>query len=80
MFRPDLEIGKHATTLVEYFNRARVPLAEVIEKLRLPSNRCFRYAKKQLDTIICCIIDDHQSARFFVITLDFFYILPDPSL
>ena len=57
------EIGKHVTTLVEYFNRARLPLAEVIEKLPLPSNRRFRYAKKQLDTIICRIIDDHQSTR-----------------
>jgi cytochrome P450 len=57
------EIGKHVTTLVEYFNRARVPLAEVIEKLPLPSNRRFRYAKKQLDTIIYRIIDDHQNTR-----------------
>jgi cytochrome P450 len=46
------EIGKHVTTLVEYFNRARMPLAELIEKLPLPSNRRFQYAKKQLDTII----------------------------
>lgn len=33
------QIGKHVTTLVEYFNRARMPLAQVIEKLPLPSNR-----------------------------------------
>ena len=26
------EIGKHVTTLVEYFNRARMPLVHVIEK------------------------------------------------
>jgi cytochrome P450 len=54
------EIGKHVTTLVEYFNRARLPLAEVIEKLPLSSNRRFPYAKKHLDTIICRIIDNHQ--------------------
>lgn len=53
------EIGKHVTALVEYFNRARLPLAEVIEKLPLSSNRLFRYAKKHLDTIICRIIDNH---------------------
>jgi cytochrome P450 len=57
------EAGKHVTTLVEYFNRARMPLAEIIEKLPLPSNRRFRYAKKQLDALIYRIIDDHQSSR-----------------
>ena len=51
------EIGKHVTTLVEYFNRARMPLAELIEKLPLPSNRRFQYAKKQLDAIIYRMID-----------------------
>ena len=55
------EIGKHVTTLVEYFNRARMPLVQVIEKLPLPSNRRFRYAKAQLDAIIYRIIDDHQN-------------------
>jgi cytochrome P450 len=57
------EVGKHVTTLVEYFNRARMPLAQIIEKLPLPSNRRFRYAKKQLDTLIYRIIDDHRSSR-----------------
>jgi cytochrome P450 len=57
------EIGKHVTTLVEYFNRARLPLVQVIEKLPLPSNRRFRYAKEQLDAIIYRIIDD-QRTRF----------------
>lgn len=55
------QIGKHVTTLVEYFNRARMPLAQVIEKLPLPSNRRFRCAKEQLDAIIYRIIDDHRS-------------------
>jgi cytochrome P450 len=54
------EIGKYVTTLVEYFNRARLPLAEVIEKLPLPSNRSFLYAKKQLDLIIYRIIENRQ--------------------
>ena len=57
------EIGKHVTTLVEYFNRARMPLVQVIEKLPLPSNRRFRYAKEQLDAIIYRIIDDHHNMR-----------------
>jgi cytochrome P450 len=57
------EIGKHVTTLVEYFNRARMPLVHVIEKLPLPSNRRFRYAKEQLDAIIYRIINDHHKMR-----------------
>ncbi|MGA9152563.1 MAG: cytochrome P450 [Candidatus Nitrosopolaris sp.] len=55
------EIGKYVTTLVEYFNRARLPLAEVIEKLPLSSNRRFRYAKKQLDSIIYRIIENRRT-------------------
>src|SRR5215469_13553613 len=66
LFKFDIEleskqIGKHVTTLVEYFNRARMPLAQVIEKLPLPSNRRFRYAKEQLDAIIYRIIDDYHN-------------------
>ncbi len=57
------EIAKYVTTLVEYFNRARLPLAEVIEKLPLSSNRRFRYAKKQLDAIIYRIIDNRQKTH-----------------
>ena len=57
------EIGDYVTTLVEYFNRARMPLGELIEKLPLPSNRRFHYAKKQLDTLIYRIINEHQSTR-----------------
>jgi len=57
------EISKHVTALVEHFNRARMPLAELIEKLPLPSNRRFHSAKKQLDTIIYRIIAEHQGAR-----------------
>jgi cytochrome P450 len=57
------EIGKHVTTVVEYFNRARMPLAELIGKLPLPSNRRFQYAKKQLDTIIYRMIDGTSIAK-----------------
>ena len=38
-----------------------MPLAQVIEKLPLPSNKRFRYAKEQLDAIIYRIIDDHDN-------------------
>jgi cytochrome P450 len=55
------EIGKYVTTLVEHFNRARLPLAEVIEKLPLSSNRRFRYAKNQLDSIIYRIIENRRT-------------------
>jgi cytochrome P450 len=56
------EIGEHVTTLVEYFNRTRIPLAKAVEKLPLPSNIRFRHAKKQLDTIIYRIIDKHRTS------------------
>jgi cytochrome P450 len=55
------EIAKYVTTLVEYFNRARLPMAEVIEKLPLSSNRRFRYAKKQLDALIYRIIENQKT-------------------
>jgi cytochrome P450 len=55
------EIGKHVTTLVEYFNRARMPLAGITGKLPLPSNRRFRCAKEQVEAIIYRIIYDHKS-------------------
>jgi cytochrome P450 len=54
------EIDQYVTTLIEYFNRARIPFAGIIEKLPLPNNMRFRHAKKQLDTIIYRIIDSHR--------------------
>jgi cytochrome P450 len=54
------EIDQYVTTLIEYFNRARIPFAGIIEKLPLPNNMRFRHAKKQLDTIIYRIIDNHR--------------------
>jgi cytochrome P450 len=60
------EIGKYVTTLVEYFNRARMPLAEIIEKLPLPSNRRSHCAKEKLDAIIYHIIYDHKRSTSIV--------------
>ena len=54
------EIDQYVTALIEYFNRARMPFASIIEKLPLPNNIRFRHAKKQLDTIIYRIIDTHK--------------------
>jgi cytochrome P450 len=54
------EIDQYVTTIIEYFNRARIPFAGIIEKLPLPNNMRFRHAKKQLDTIIYRIIDSHR--------------------
>jgi cytochrome P450 len=53
------EIDQYVTTLIEYFNSARMPFAGIMEKLPLPNNMRFRHAKKQLDTIIYRIIDSH---------------------
>lgn len=55
------EIGQYVTTLIEYFNRARIPFAKAIEKLPLPSNIRFHHAKKQLDAIIYRVIDNHKT-------------------
>lgn len=56
------EIDQYVTTLIEYFNRARIPFTGIIEKLPLPNNIHFRHAKKQLDTIIYRIIDSHRNS------------------
>jgi cytochrome P450 len=56
------EISEYVTTLIEYFNRTRIPFARTIEKLPLPSNIRFYHAKKQLDTIIYRIIDRHRTS------------------
>ncbi|HEY6884316.1 MAG TPA: cytochrome P450, partial [Nitrososphaeraceae archaeon] len=57
------EIDQYVTTLIEYFNRARIPFAEIIEKLPLPNNMRFRHAKKELDKIIYRIIDSHRNSN-----------------
>src|ERR671938_841949 len=46
------EIDQYVTALIEYFNRARMPFAGIIEKLPLPSNIKFYQAKRHLDEII----------------------------
>jgi len=53
------EIDRYVTTIIEHFNRARIPFARIIEKVPLPSNIRFCQAKKHLDEIIYRIIDSH---------------------
>jgi cytochrome P450 len=53
------EIDQYVTTIIEHFNRARMPFAGIIEKVPLPSNIQFHHAKKHLDKIIYRIIDSH---------------------
>lgn len=53
------KIDRYVTTIIEYFNRARIPFARIIEKVPLPSNIRFCQAKKHLDEIIYRIIDSH---------------------
>jgi cytochrome P450 len=53
------EIDQYVTTIIEHFNRARMPFAGIIEKVPLPSNIQFYQAKKHLDEIIYRIIDSH---------------------
>jgi len=52
-------IDQYVTTIIEHFNRARIPFAGIIEKVPLPSNIQFYQAKKHLDEIIYRIIDSH---------------------
>jgi cytochrome P450 len=53
------EIDQYVTTIIEHFNRARMPFAGIIEKVPLPSNIQFYQAKEHLDEIIYRIIDNH---------------------
>ena len=53
------EIDQYVTTIIEHFNRARMPFAGIIEKVPLPSNIQFYQAKRHLDEIIYRIIDSH---------------------
>jgi cytochrome P450 len=53
------EIDQYVTTIIEHFNRARMPFAGIIEKVPIPSNIQFYQAKKHLDEIIYRIIDNH---------------------
>jgi cytochrome P450 len=52
-------IDQCVTTIIEHFNRARLPFAKIIEKVPLPSNIQFYQSKKRLDEIIYRIIDSH---------------------
>jgi cytochrome P450 len=57
------EIDQCVTTIVEHFNRARMPFAGIIEKVPLPSNMRFHHAKKHLDKMIYRIIDSHVNSH-----------------
>ncbi len=57
------EIDQCVTTIVEHFNRARMPFAGIIEKVPLPSNMRFHDAKKHLDKMIYRIIDNHVNSH-----------------
>ncbi|MFL6360242.1 MAG: cytochrome P450 [Nitrososphaeraceae archaeon] len=56
------EIDQYVTTIIEHFNRARMPFAGIIEKVPLPSNMRFHHAKKHLDRMIHRIIDNHVNS------------------
>ena len=57
------EIDQCVTTIIEHFNRARMPFAGIIEKVPLPSNMRFHHAKKHLDKMIYRIIDNHVNSH-----------------
>ena len=57
------EIDQYVTTIIEHFNRARIPFAGIIEKVPLPSNIRFHQSKRHLDEIIYRIIDSHVNSN-----------------
>jgi cytochrome P450 len=57
------EIDQCVTTIIEHFNRARMPFAGIIEKVPLPSNMRFHHAKKHLDKMIYRIIDNYVNSH-----------------
>jgi cytochrome P450 len=46
------EIGKALTEALALFNRITSPFAEILDKLPLPSNRRFQWARERLDETI----------------------------
>lgn len=66
LFNTDVEaealaIGKAISDLLQYSTRASLPLADVILKLPLPSNRRMRRAQQFLDTTIYRIIEERRA-------------------
>ena len=57
----DDEIGDSLLICMEYFNRLLMPFGELIEKIPiLPINKGFQKAKKNLDTIVFRMINEHR--------------------
>ena len=57
----DDEIGDSLLTCMEYFNRLLMPFGELIEKIPiLPINKGFQKAKRNLDSIVFRMINEHR--------------------
>jgi cytochrome P450 len=57
----DDEIGDSLLTCMEYFNRLLLPFGELIEKIPiLPINKGFQKAKRNLDSIVFRMINEHR--------------------
>jgi cytochrome P450 len=57
----DDEIGDSLLTCMEYFNRLLMPFGELIEKIPiLPFNKGFQKAKRNLDSIVFRMINEHR--------------------
>jgi cytochrome P450 len=57
----DDEIGDSLLTCMKYFNRLLMPFGELIEKIPiLPINKGFQKAKKNLDSIVFRMINEHK--------------------
>src|SRR5215216_1660851 len=57
----DDEIGDSLLTCMKYFNRLLMPFGELIEKIPiLPINKGFQKAKRNLDSIVFRMINEHR--------------------
>lgn len=55
------ELGECLTVAMKLFERSANPMAEVLEKLPLPSNIAFRKAKRRLDATVRRMIDERRA-------------------
>lgn len=67
LFNADVEseadvIGETVGTFLEFFSRVTNPLAPLLERLPLPSNKRFQRAKERLDSTIYRIIDERSKS------------------
>jgi len=56
------EIGEALTAALALFNRITSPFAEILDKLPLPSNRRFQWARERLDETIYRIIEERRAS------------------